>query len=301
MSELHSWQRGGARRNFLDDLNQAARDNPVSAALIGAGVLWMLMGSKRGAVVGGAGSALGSVGRGTQQAVGMAASGVQNAADAAASGVRHAASALASGVSSAAESIGSTVSSIGSSAADMARSAGAGGAVRGATRRANNSLGSAYDYGSDAAGRASQSIASSASDMSRAAQERLSDWSDTARHGLAETFEQQPLLLGAVGFALGAAVAAALPVTETENRTFGQASDGLKEMVTDLVAEKAESARDMAQSALQEAEAQGLTPKAATEAVQNLVDKLGTVAEKSGNALKESMSGAGDGRATTTH
>jgi hypothetical protein len=72
----------------------------------------------------------------------------------------------------------------------------------------------------------------------------------------------------------------------------GDASDGFKQMVTDLVAEKADAAKGMAQSALQDAEAQGMTPKAATQAVQDLVGKLGTVAEKSGNALKESVSGA---------
>lgn len=284
----------GSRRSFVDDLNQAARENPVSAALVGAGIVWMLMGSSRRALFSGAGAALGAVGRGTQQAAGMAASGVQHAAGAAASGVRQAASAAASGIGTAAESLGSAAGAVGNTAADVARSvsSGASGMVTGAATQAGSGLDSAYDYGSGAAGRASRSVASGASDMSRAAQERLSGWGGDVRHGMAETFEQHPLLLGALGVAIGAAVAAALPATEAENRMLGDASDGFKQMVTDLVAEKTDAAKGMAQSALQDAEAQGMTPKAATQAVQDLVGKLGTVAEKSGNALKESVSGA---------
>jgi len=33
--------------NFLDNLKEAVRENPLSAALIGGGALWLLMGNDR--------------------------------------------------------------------------------------------------------------------------------------------------------------------------------------------------------------------------------------------------------------
>src|SRR5215217_7193966 len=42
------------RRDFVQELTDAARENPVSAALIGMGVLWMFMGGSRSSLFGGA-------------------------------------------------------------------------------------------------------------------------------------------------------------------------------------------------------------------------------------------------------
>lgn len=302
MSEYQSWhdrerQHYAPRASFIDDLNQAARENPVSAALIGAGILMMFVGSSR--VLGGAGAAAGAVGRGTQQAAGAAASGVQqaasgigSAASAAASGVTQAASAVAGGIGSAAQALGSAAGSIAGTAAGAARSAASGvtDAVSSAADWTSDTAGHAYQTGSDAAWHGSRSVAGGAADMSRGAQARLSEWGGEAKHTLAQSFERQPLLLGAVGVMLGAAAAAALPVTDAENRMLGATSDSIKEMVTDLVAEKTDQAKDMAHTAMREAEAQGLTPQAASHAVQDLVDKLGTVADKTGAAAKDRVS-----------
>jgi len=302
MSEYQSWhdrerQHYGPRSSFIDDLNLAARENPVSAALIGAGILMMFVGSRR--VLGGAGAAAGAVGRGTQQAAGAAASGVQqaasgigNAANAVAGGVTQAASAVAGGIGSAAQAIGNAAGSIAGGAAGAARSAASGAAdmMSGAADWTSDTAGHAYQSGSDAAWRGSQSLAGGAADMSRDAGARLSEWGGEAKHTLAHSFERQPLLLGAVGVMLGAAAAAALPVTEAENRMLGATSDSIKEMVTDLVAEKTEQAKDIAHAAMREAEAQSLTPRAAGNAVQDLVDKLGTVADKTQTAAKDRVS-----------
>ncbi|HEX2227536.1 MAG TPA: DUF3618 domain-containing protein, partial [Candidatus Binatia bacterium] len=46
-----------------------------------------------------------------------------------------------------------------------------------------------------------------------------------AREGFNSALEEQPLILGALGIALGAAIGAALPRTEQEDRLLGQASD----------------------------------------------------------------------------
>ena len=46
------------RRDFIDELNEAIRQNPVPAALIGAGLLWMFMGGAKNTVLGGASRSL---------------------------------------------------------------------------------------------------------------------------------------------------------------------------------------------------------------------------------------------------
>ena len=37
----------GSQGNFIDGLTAAARENPLAAALIGGGALWLLIGSNR--------------------------------------------------------------------------------------------------------------------------------------------------------------------------------------------------------------------------------------------------------------
>jgi hypothetical protein len=90
---------------------------------------------------------------------------------------------------------------------------------------------------------------------------------------LAETFDRQPLLLGAVGIAIGAGIAASIDITEAEKKIMGDASS----LVRDTVAEKAAEVKKMADAALQEAESQGLTPKAAGAALRKISDKVGAV------------------------
>jgi hypothetical protein len=87
---------------------------------------------------------------------------------------------------------------------------------------------------------------------------------------LTDFFERQPLALGAVGVAVGAAIAASIRTTEAEMKTFGKASDFVRE----TIAEKAAQAKDMADAAIQEAKAQGLRPETAQEALRAVSNKV---------------------------
>jgi hypothetical protein len=100
-------------------------------------------------------------------------------------------------------------------------------------------------------------------------------------------FERQPLLVGAVGLAIGAGIAASIRTTEAEKRTFGNASDFVRDTMTQKVAE----AKEMADAALKEAHAQGLTPEAGGEALRIIGD---TVAQVVGGSQSEQKRGGTD-------
>ena len=106
-------------------------------------------------------------------------------------------------------------------------------------------------------------------------QETGTKWGSTVQQSIGELFERQPLLLGAVGIAIGAGIAASIPTTEAENKVMGGASDFVREAVS----EKAAQVKEMADAAVHEAKAQGLTPEAAGEALRAIGDKVGALAQ----------------------
>jgi hypothetical protein len=106
-------------------------------------------------------------------------------------------------------------------------------------------------------------------------QEKGTKWGSTLQQNIGEIFERQPLLLGAVGIAIGAGIAASIPTSEAENEVMGGASDFVREAVS----EKAGQVKEMADAAVHEAKAQGLTPEAAGEALRAIGDKMGAVAQ----------------------
>ncbi|MCQ4312118.1 DUF3618 domain-containing protein [Pseudomonas stutzeri] len=75
-----------------------------------------------------------------------------------------------------------------------------------------------------------------ASDSRRQASERLRGGADRARGGFNHLLQEQPLALGAIGIALGALLAAAVPPTRREDEMLGEASDRM----TDQLRHKAE-------------------------------------------------------------
>src|SRR4051812_5713320 len=110
------------RRDFVQELTNAARENPVSAALIGMGVLWMFMGGSKTSLFGGvsrvAGTAYGAA-RGGAELVGDAAQYAGSAAYGAVGAVGSAARSVAEGVGSAAYQVADRVGSTLSSGAGM--------------------------------------------------------------------------------------------------------------------------------------------------------------------------------------
>jgi hypothetical protein len=246
--------------DFVNAVQDAVRENPISAALIGMGVLWMFMGGNNTSLFGGGGrkSIFPTAGQGADAvggAVGSTAahfgSSVGNAVDAAA----ETASQVAGGVRQASAAVGERASRTAGQAADA--------------------VASAYDATTNTASRAAETISNATTSAARALQETGTKWGSTVQQNIADIFERQPLLLGAVGIAIGAGIAASIPTTEAENKVMGEASDFVRETVT----EKATQVKEMADAAVLEAKAQGLTPEAAGQAIRAIGDKVGTVAQ----------------------
>jgi hypothetical protein len=275
------------RKDFGTTLTDAVRENPASAALIGMGVAWLFFGgSKTSLFVSKRDDdrdrghrnrhrserddyemrfeAPRHVGR-TSDRFGTMASGVGSAAndavDAVGYGAQQAGSSIASGASS----------------------------VAGAASQG-------YDAAASYAGDAASYIGSHAYDAGRAGSRIARSQAGHVQQTVGEFFEDQPLALGVLGLALGAGVAALLPVTDIEREYLGETSDELKAQARSLVGEKIGEAKDLAATALdevgREAEAQGLTKAKLGEVAADLKDRVGNVA----SAAKESVSEASPGK-----
>jgi hypothetical protein len=259
--------------DFVNALQDAVRENPISAALIGMGVLWMFLGGSNTSLFGGDGrrSIFHMAGRGAE-----AGDAVRSTAAHVGSGVGHAATAAAETASELAGGVRQASAAVGERAS---RTAG----------QAADAVASAYDATTNAASRAGETISNATTSAAHAMQETGTKWGSTVQQNIGDLFERQPLLLGAVGIAIGAGIAASIPSTEAENRVMGEASDVVREAVT----EKAAQVREMADAALQEAKAVGLTPEAAGDALRTIGNRIGSAAQaKTSNPSRQNVSGA---------
>ena len=240
-------------KSFVGQLDTAIRENPVSAALIGMGALWLFLGgSKVNAlasilpaaaknVASGVGS---SVGAGTRMAVDGIASGADRARE------------IGQSVS---EAVQSTASGIASTARDAL---------------------------SDTASAATDQVSGFGTDVANASGQAANTAfgiAGTMQSNLAHTLERQPLLLGAIGLALGAGIGAVLPSTDLEEESFGHSATTIVGQAQDLAEQKMETLTSMAKrvyaEAQNEAEHQGLTLAGAKEALSGVGEKLKSVAE----------------------
>jgi ElaB/YqjD/DUF883 family membrane-anchored ribosome-binding protein len=73
-----------------------------------------------------------------------------------------------------------------------------------------------------------------------------------AREGFSRMMEEQPLVLGAMGVALGALIGALLPASETEDRMLGSRSDELKQRARTMGEEQFDKARGAVSEAASE-------------------------------------------------
>jgi hypothetical protein len=238
--------------DFVSDLGDAARRNPISAALIGMGVLWLVTGGR------------------TAERVGdlVKGAGFDRIPDAAGNALDAARSTLKSG----AETLGDRVSS----ATESLRDGGAASLDR-VARAGSEYADAAYGY--------AQNFPDAGGTLF-----------NTARDNLSELFRTQPLALGAIGLAIGAGIAAALPATDVEAEYLGEASDSLKKQAAGFASEQVNRAATVAEDVVtamsDEARKQGLTLDAAKSAVADIPGKVGRVVDAAGKGISDKLNPA---------
>ncbi|MBV9456571.1 MAG: hypothetical protein JO141_03495 [Bradyrhizobium sp.] len=117
----------------------------------------------------------------------------------------------------------------------------------------------------------------------------------TDQPGLTELFRRQPLALGILGAAIGAGLAAALPLTRKESELLGESSDELKAKAREAVEKQAGRVGDAAERALHaaadEAEKQGLTPEGLKSAKESVASKVGHVMDAANEGIRKRNGG----------
>jgi hypothetical protein len=135
--------------------------------------------------------------------------------------------------------------------------------AEGAATRLRERAGETMSRVSEAAGSARETMAGSAqaaresfSHAQKRASERAKRIAEGARHqierargGYEYMVHEQPLALGAIGLAVGAAIAAAVPRTRTEDQWMGEARDRLAEKAKDAGREQLHKAERVAAAA----------------------------------------------------
>lgn len=112
----------------------------------------------------------------------------------------------------------------------------------------------------------------------------------TAQSNIADLMHRQPLVLGAIGLGVGAAMAAALPPTAVEADLLGQASADLQTRTREVAGAVTERVADLADGVTtaitKEAEAQGLTPESLKQSASEAGRKVQNVVAHSAERLR---------------
>jgi hypothetical protein len=244
-----------------DTLIETVRRNPVPAALAGIGIAWLLMNRstanrrQNGSFQGNGGSP-GSRGDEYYRLPGNG-SGLGHAFD----GAQQAVGQAAHRASDAVHQVGGAIGSAGAAVAGAAQDAT--GAVRGAVgqgidaatqfaQQTSAAAGRIVHDASDRTGIMVHSAADAAGHLAHQVQDAVGTAASTARHqamraerSLEATLQSNPLALGAVALAVGAAVGYSLPRTQKEDELMGEVRDRLLHGATDLAHDAAKSLQHM--------------------------------------------------------
>ena len=112
----------------------------------------------------------------------------------------------------------------------------------------------------------------------------------SAQANLADLMRRQPLMLGAVGLAVGAGIAASLRPTAAEADLLGEASTNVQERAREFAAAASERtarvADDIAAAVGQEAHAQDLTPDSIRRAARETSRKVESLIDQSAERVR---------------
>ena len=271
----------GKKDNFLRGLEQTARDNPVQTVAIAAGAaypLWRLVTRiPVPLLLIGAGLAL------TRSSGAQSQTSDQGFAPTAGGRVGHALDAARQGVNDVSEAIVERArDGLGSAQRAAERIAGYAGRASEVAGGVASQVGDSASAGAQAAKGAARDAVSTAGDILNP--DRLRRAGTQANEWLDETVGRNPLIVGAVGLAVGAIIATALPSTRRENELLGGAGDSIKRRLGEVALEGAETVRDVAtqvyRKAADHAAEEGLSVEDAKALVGQIGDKMTAVVGK---------------------
>lgn len=306
--EVLTYARGGSGTFFRAFAN-AARANPIPSLLIGAGCMMFVsekiglsrLGSNTANGVARAGSrGVGTISNAASDAashvsrgIDAASSRVTSAAQTAQSGIRSAANTASDQAASVAENLRQGVQTIGDNVSGVSQNVsqkvrgvasqvgeGMSGVADSLKQTAGGISGAVADYSGAVGQQVSQALAESQRRASRAG----SDLRDVT----SSFIQEQPLLCAAVGIAVGAFIAAALPRTETENELMGETSDAIKHAAVGVASDHYETAKTAATRVAQTA-ASAVGREVVTPFSGDVGDKIQKVVADTGNAAREEI------------
>ncbi len=121
--------------------------------------------------------------------------------------------------------------------------------------------------------------------------DQLSESFRQSKETLFEAMERHPLLVGGIGLLVGAVIASALPVSQAENRLFGDASDDLKNRTRDMASDGLEvtksAAEEVYQDTISRIQQDGLSPDVVRQTVKGVGDTVKNVVQQAAGGLKE--------------
>ncbi len=221
--QVLDYARSSGGNEFVRNLGTSVRDNPLPLLLIGAGIGWLMMSG--GSRTGGTTTPMAAP---PGRSIGTGSTRVRVYADGA--------------------EFGDSITGRASATVDAARDN-----IAGAADQAIEKAGQAYHSVADAAGSVADSLRGAAAAVTdrvtgggQDMQTRVGDLGDQARQGVTWLMREQPLVLGAIGVALGAAVGALLPGTEAEDRLMGQTRDAVADQVQATAQQGYERLKDTA-------------------------------------------------------
>lgn len=132
-------------------------------------------------------------------------------------------------------------------------------------------------------------------DRVHAARQRAGEVGVQAKDKAVDVFDRQPLLVGVLGLAVGAAIALALPNTRREDKVLGPYRDDLRERVTDYGRDQVEKAERVADAAV--TAARDKLSGDGENMADRLTDKIGDAAKAATKAAKDEAKKSPDSKA----
>ncbi|MEC5290742.1 DUF3618 domain-containing protein [Aurantimonas sp. C2-6-R+9] len=313
VDEVSSYLKEGQGSDMARNLGRQVRDNPLALGLIGAGIAWLFTGDSARAE----GRHLkgrydqwrddrdyderfdGAFSGGSQPAGGYRAGTSEPLSRGTSSGSpRPNPYPVTGGASRPSVGGSGTSGSDGPGMTDKAKAAAssAGASVSDAASRAGSSISDAASSARDTAARLGHDASEAAWRAEEAAARRAREAGRgiyragrSARRTFLDTLYEEPLIMGGVALALGAAVGAALPSTRREDELMGSARDKMRDEAYAYGQDTVERAGHVAEKAYEaasnEADKKGLMPKGGA-AGETLAEKASGIAKAAADAAK---------------